>query len=86
MKAKGADLRRNRITPDDYKATVLENRIIQGENCGFYVYDINGTKHMVKMLTRKNVITPIHNKMICLDNYSCAPIIKGLSKEDYECQ
>jgi hypothetical protein len=86
MKAKGADLRRNHITPDDYKATVLEKQIIQGENCGFYVHDIDGMKHMVKMLTRKNIITPIHNKMICLDNYSCAPIIQGLSKEDYECQ
>jgi hypothetical protein len=45
-----------------------------------------GIDYMTKLETEKNAITPTHNKMVCLPNFSCAPFIEGLTKEDYICK
>jgi hypothetical protein len=38
---------------------------------------------MMKQIQNKKVITPVHDKMRVLKNYSCAPFIPGLKKDDY---
>jgi hypothetical protein len=83
MKVKGVSLGRNKITGEDYEDVVMKEKIIKGSNCGFHMKEIDGIKYMIKLETEKNAITPTHNKMICLSNYSCAPIIEGLTKDDY---
>jgi hypothetical protein len=85
MKIKGVSLARNTIKPEDYLNVVRYSEIIKGSNCGFYTKFVDGVHTMVKLETEKNAITPVHNKMICLPNNSCAPFIEGLTKEDYIC-
>jgi hypothetical protein len=86
LKIKGVSLSRNNIKPKDYIDVVNESKIIKGQNCNFLMKRLNGQYTMIKLETDKNAITPVHNKMICLPNFSCAPFIKGLTKEDYICE
>jgi hypothetical protein len=83
MKIKGVSISRNDIKENDYTTCLFDNKTIKGKNCGFYIKDVNGEKVVVKMETEKDAITPTHNKMICLSNYSCAPFIDGMKREDY---
>jgi hypothetical protein len=86
MKIKGVSLARNNINTNDYDDVVNEGKIIKGQNCGFHTKKVDGIIGMVKLETDKNAITPIHNKMICLPNFSCAPFIEGLTRNDYICE
>jgi hypothetical protein len=86
LKIKGVSLARNRISPKDCEETIDESKIIRGQNCGFHTKKVDGSVGMVKLETDKNAITPVHNKMICLKNNSCAPFIEGLTRKDYICE
>jgi hypothetical protein len=78
-KNKGLNMKRNKLNSDSYKSVLNDKVIIKGTNVGFHFKN----NQMTKLEITKNALTPTHNKMVCLDNNSCAPIIYGLTKENY---
>jgi hypothetical protein len=60
-----------------------------GINRGFMVVEsdpYSHTRHMVKYEQKKKAINgSALDKMIVLENHSCAPFLPNLTKEDYYC-
>jgi hypothetical protein len=83
LKLKGVSVKRNpHINKDAYISVLTENKIVMGVNVGF-VAKVNQLL-LQKIKVHKNALVPNHNKMIVLENQSCALIIKGLDpKKDY---
>jgi hypothetical protein len=85
IKIKGVSANRNKqITGDSYYNCLFKNEEILGENCMFLTikhnnYDISKVSVLKTALTKKN------NKMVCLDNNSCAPFLEGVPLQNYFC-
>jgi hypothetical protein len=83
LKLKGVSVKRNpQINKEAYISVLTENKTVMGVNVGF----VSKVDQLLlqKIEVHKNALVPKHNKMIVLENQSCAPIIKGLDpKKDY---
>lgn len=80
LKLKGVSLKTNNIVSSDYKDIIDHQCVKSGKNINLQM-----NAHMMSKITiNKNALTGFHNKMIVLENQSCAPFIYGLYACDYE--
>jgi hypothetical protein len=90
-KMKGVSFRLNdSIELESYKSCLEQSsNPVMGINRGFMVVEsdpYSHTRHMVKYEQKKKAINgSALDKMIVLENHSCAPFLPNLAKEDYYC-
>ncbi|KAA6395141.1 MAG: hypothetical protein EZS28_009329 [Streblomastix strix] len=95
IKFKGVNLKQNNINKQDIIDNLDNGKITQGTNMKLGQIndqlqegDVSKQYHMSKLLTTKNALTGILNKMDVLKNsQSCLPFIIGLTSQCYiDCQ
>jgi hypothetical protein len=87
-KMKGVSFRLNdNIDLESYKSCLLKSSVPVSEiNCGFMVLESNPYSHtnIIKYEQKKKAINgSALDRMIALENHSCAPFLPNLTKEDY---
>jgi hypothetical protein len=86
---KGVSFRLNHnIELETYRSCLEQSSVpVMGINRGFMVVESDPyfhTRHMVKYEEKKKAINgSALDKMIVLENHSCAPFVPNLTKEDY---